>query len=78
MSTFTGKVVSTGMARTVVVEREITVTHPLYKKKLKRTRRIKAHTDVSLKVGDVVTIKSSRPLARNVHFRVVADTAKSL
>lgn len=74
MKTYTGKVVSTGMANTIVVEREITVTHPLYKKKLKRTRRTKVHTEAALKIGDTVTFIPSRPLARDVHFRVVVNT----
>lgn len=74
MSTFTGTVVSTSMAKTIVVEREIVVTHPLYKKKLRRTRRVKVHSDVPVKIGDVVTFTTCRPLARDVHFRVVPDS----
>lgn len=73
MSTFSGVVVSTGMTKTIVVEREIVVTHPLYKKKLKKTRRIKVHTDKAVKVGDVVTFTSIRPLSKEVHFKVISE-----
>jgi small subunit ribosomal protein S17 len=70
--TFIGKVVSKGMQNTVVVEIERVVRHPLYKKTLRRTKRLKADTsgfDASL--GQYVQIEQSRPLSRDKHFKVI-------
>ena len=70
--TFSGKVVSDKMTKTVVVEIERLVRHPIYKKTLKRTGRIKADTgDLTPKVGQIVKIEQSKPISRDKHFRVI-------
>ncbi len=71
MKDFIGRVVANKMLQTVVVERTILYTHPLYKKQIRRRRRLKAHTTMELNVGDVVKLQSTRPLSRDKHFRVV-------
>ena len=70
--TFIGKVVSDKMQKTVVVEIERLVRHPVYKKTLKRTGRIKADMgDLTPKVGQIVKIEQSKPNSRHKHFRVI-------
>ena len=70
--TFSGKVVSDKMTKTVVVEIERLVRHPIYKKTLKRTGRIKADTgNLAPKVGQIVKIEQSKPISRGKHFKVV-------
>lgn len=70
--TFSGKVVSDKMTKTVVVEIERLVRHPIYKKTLKRTARIKADIgDLTPKVGQIVKIEQSKPISRDKHFRVI-------
>ena len=76
MKTYTGKVISNKMVKTVVIERTITRRSPLYKKILRRQQRIKAHTEMELAIGDVVKIASCRPVAKEVHFRVVEKVLK--
>ena len=72
MKTFTGKVVSTKMKNTVVVEVEFLRAHPLYKKVLKKHKRLKADTNqMTVKTGDVVKIEEIRPMSRDKHFKVV-------
>lgn len=69
--TFVGKVVSLKMLKTAVVEVERTVTHPLYKKVLKRTKRIKADTNsLELSLGDKVKIIETKPMSRDKYFKV--------
>jgi len=71
MKVVSGKVVSNKMNKTVVVEREHYVKHPLYKKTIRRNRRVKAHTDMDLQVGDVVKLVSTRPISKQKHYKVV-------
>lgn len=67
----TGTVVSTKMDKTVVVTVKNTVTHSLYHRSMKRTKKFHAHDEENrCKVGDVVEIVSSRPLSKTKRWRV--------
>ena len=66
-----GKVVSNKMAKTVVVAVEERVTHRLYHRSQKRTKKFHAHDEENrCNVGDLVEIVSSRPLSRTKRWRV--------
>jgi len=70
--TFTGKVVSDKMTKTVVVSIERLIRHPVYQKTLKRTGRIKADTNgMDVKSGQFVKIEQTRPLSRDKSFKVI-------
>ena len=74
-----GYVVSDKMQKTVVVEVEDRVKHPLYGKVIRRTSKVKAHDEVSAAgVGDLVLIAETRPLSATKRWRVVEilDKAK--
>lgn len=67
-----GTVVSDKMDKTIVVEVENTLIHPLYQKHLKRHTRLKAHDEEnSVKEGDVVKIMETRPLSKDKRWRLV-------
>ncbi len=67
-----GSVVSDKMDKTVVVAIETFVTHPIYKKQVKRTTKFKAHDENNeCRVGDIVKIMETRPLSREKRWRVV-------
>jgi len=67
-----GKVVSNKMDKTIVVEIENLVMHPLYKKSVKRTKRFKSHDERNeCSVGDVVRIEESRPLSKDKRHRLI-------
>lgn len=70
----TGKVVSTAMQRTVVVEKERLHYLPKYERYEKRTSRYKAHLPecIDVKKNDIVTIMECRPISKTVHFVVVS------
>lgn len=72
MKIFEGKVVSLKMQDTAVVEVLRLVSHPMYKKILKRTKKHQTDTaGVSLSVGDKVKIVEVRPISKEKHFKVL-------
>ena len=67
-----GKVVSDKMDKTMVVAVEDSVKHPLYKKIIKRTKKLKAHDEKNeCKIGDRVEIMETRPLSKDKRWRLV-------
>lgn len=67
-----GYVVSDKMDRTVVVQVEDRVKHPLYGKVLRRTNKLKAHDEQNTcGVGDRVLLMETRPLSATKRWRVV-------
>jgi small subunit ribosomal protein S17 len=67
-----GYVVSGKMDKTVVVEVEDRVKHPLYGKVIRRSSKIKAHDEANAAgVGDRVLIMETRPLSATKHWRLV-------
>ena len=66
-----GKVVSDKMDKTVVVAIVDNVRHPLYKKIVKRTVKLKAHDEQNAcKIGDTVQVMETRPLSKDKRWRV--------
>jgi len=66
-----GRVVSDKMDKTVVVEVERTLKHPLYRRYLRRRSKFHAHdANNECREGDVVEIVSSRPLSKTKRWRV--------
>jgi small subunit ribosomal protein S17 len=66
-----GIIVSNKMEKTVVVQVERLVKHPLYKKYIRRRNKFMAHDkDNSCQIGDRVEITESRPLSKTKRWRV--------
>ena len=64
-----GKVVSTSMDKTIVVLTETYKKHPLYKKRVKYSKKYKAHDEENkAKVGDTVKIVACRPLSKTKRY----------
>jgi small subunit ribosomal protein S17 len=73
-----GKVVSDKMDKTIVVAIETSVKHPLYKKIIKRTYKLKAHDENNeCKVGDKVKVMETRPLSKDKRWRLVEIVEKA-
>ena len=73
-----GYVVSDKMEKTVVVEVEDRVKHPLYGKVIRRTSKVKAHDELSSAgVGDLVLIMETRPLSATKRWRLVEVVEKA-
>ncbi len=68
-----GTVVSTAMKNTVVVSIARSWHHPVYKKALKRDRKLAAHVEgIELSRGDKVKIIGTRPISKTKKYKVVA------
>lgn len=67
-----GKVVSDKMNKTIVVAVETYKKHDLYHKRIKYTKKFKAHDENNeAKIGDVVKIMETRPLSKDKCWRLV-------
>jgi len=76
--TLTGRVVSDKMDKTVTVQVERKVKHPLYGKVISRSKKYHAHDEQNeYHEGDLVTIEECRPIAKTKAFRVTALIEKS-
>ena len=73
-----GKVVSDKMDKTIVVAIADSVQHPLYKKIIKRTYKLKAHDENNeCRVGDTVVVMETRPLSKDKRWRLVEIIEKA-
>jgi len=70
--TRTGVVVSDRMDKTIVVAVRDNVRHPLYKKIVKKTYKLKAHDEKNeCRIGDTVKVMETRPLSKDKRWRLV-------
>jgi len=73
-----GKVVSDKMDKTIVVAVENRVRHPLYKKIITRTYKLKAHDENNeCGIGDTVKVMETRPLSKQKRWRLVSVVEKA-
>ena len=71
VKTKTGRVVSDKMEKTIVVAVENLVEHPLYKKRVRRTKKFHAHDENGeAHMGDIVRIAETRPLSKTKTWRL--------
>jgi small subunit ribosomal protein S17 len=73
-----GYVTSDKMDKTITVEIEDRVKHPLYGKVLRRTSKIKAHDEANTAaIGDLVVVMETRPLSASKRWRLVEVVEKA-
>jgi len=73
-----GVVTSDKMDKTIVVAIKDRAPHPLYKKIINRTLKIKAHDETNeCRVGDRVKVMETRPLSKEKHWRLVEVIEKA-
>ena len=69
---FSGKVVSNKMQKTIVVKIEQRKLHPIYKKYLTRSKKVKAHDENSeCNIGDSVRVVETRPLSKEKCWKLL-------
>ena len=72
MKILEGNVVSVSMKNTVVVDVVLIKIHPLYKRRMRRNKKVLADTaNIPLVLGDRVRISETRPVSKNKHFKVM-------
>ena len=70
-----GVVVSDKMDKTIVVQVERRVMHPIYKKFVRRTKKYAAHDEGNVhKVGETVRIQECRPISKRKRWEVIGDS----
>ncbi len=73
-----GRVVSNKMDKTIVVAVEDRVKHPLYKKIMQNTYKLKAHDENNeCNIGDTVEVMETRPLSKDKRWRLVRIIEKA-
>jgi len=73
-----GKVVSDSMEKSVVVKVEYLVSHPLYKKRIKKSTKFMTHDEKDIcNIGDKVKIAETRPLSKRKRWRVTEILEKT-
>lgn len=73
-----GTVVSNKMDKTVVIAIKDSVKHPLYKKVIKRTVKLKAHDEKNeCNIGDHVRVMETRPISKDKRWRLVEIIEKA-
>ena len=73
-----GQVVSDKMDKTIVVAIEDSVAHPLHKKTMKRTYKLKAHDENNeCGIGDTVEVMETRPLSKDKRWRLLRIIEKA-
>lgn len=76
-STITGVVVSDKMNKTIVVRMNRVTRHPIYKKVIRRSNKVKAHDEKNIaKIGDVVKLIQTRPLSKDKRWKLVEVVEK--
>lgn len=74
-----GKVVSDKMDKTIVIAVETHKKHNLYHKRLKHTKKFKAHDENNTaKIGDIVKVMETRPLSKDKRWRLVEIVEKAI
>ena len=73
-----GVVTSNKMTKTVVVEITRVFRHPLYRKVVHSSKRVKAHDEIGCQIGDQVQIVESRPLSRDKRWVVESVIKKEI
>jgi small subunit ribosomal protein S17 len=74
----TGVVTSNKMQKTVVVEITRVYRHPLYRKVVHSSKRVKAHDEIGCQIGDRVQIVESRPISRDKRWVVESVIKKEI
>jgi small subunit ribosomal protein S17 len=73
-----GVVVSDKMDKTIVVQVERRVMHPIYKKFVRRTKKYAAHDEGNVhKIGETVRIQECRPISKRKRWEVISDTGSA-
>lgn len=71
MKIFTGIVVSTKAAKTAHVSVERIVAHPIYKKRMKKTRKYPVHDEIGVQVGQSVRFVACKPISKTKKWKII-------
>lgn len=73
MKTYTGRVIANKQNKTITVEVERFFRHPLYERRMRRTKKYAVHTETQIELGATVKFVETRPISKNKRWRVVEN-----
>lgn len=76
MKALIGKVVSLKQNKTAVVEVERFFRHPIYEKRIRRTKKYAAHNNIDVNLGDEVRFVETKPISKTKRWRIVEKSKK--
>lgn len=76
MKIFKGKITGMKMAKTITVEVERILAHPLYKKRFKRSKKYHVHSETSHKIGDTVNFVECPPISKSKRWVEIVEKKK--
>ncbi|MEK7472637.1 MAG: 30S ribosomal protein S17 [Patescibacteria group bacterium] len=71
MKFYKGKIISMKMAKTITVEVERLLAHPIYKKRFKRSKKYHVHSEKEHKLGEVIRFIETRPVSKSKRWKEV-------
>jgi len=71
MKIFKGKITGMKMAKTITVEVERILAHPLYKKRFKRNKKYQVHSEIKHKIGDMVNFSECPPMSKTKKWKEI-------
>lgn len=71
MKIFTGKVISKSLSKTVKIGVDRVVTHRVYNKRVKRTKKYRVHDELGAQIGQVVRFVASKPYSKTKKWKVI-------
>ncbi|MBI2103547.1 30S ribosomal protein S17 [Candidatus Woesebacteria bacterium] len=71
MRILTGRVISKKMAKTATVAVEKVITHPVYKKRVKRVKKYQVHDEFDTNIGDLVNFADSKPFSKTKKWKII-------
>jgi len=71
MKIFKGKVLYTKMDKTATVLLDRVVVHPVYKKRIKKTKKYHVHDEIGVKAGDMVKFAASKPYSKLKKWKII-------
>lgn len=77
MKALIGKVVGTKQNKTVIIEVERFSVHPIYEKRVKRTKRYPVHNEIAVALGDRVRFVETRPISKTKRWKIKEVIGKS-
>lgn len=77
MRQFSGKVIKKNVPKAVVVKVDSFAEHPIYKKRVKRSKKYLVHDQLGAKVGDTITFQEVKPISKKKKFKVTAIVDKN-
>lgn len=73
MKALIGKIVSNKQEKTAIVEVERFFRHPLYEKRMRRTKKYQVHDEQGVQVGNVVSFVETRPISKTKRWKIVEE-----